>query len=496
MRLRGGLIALLLVALIGLVGAGADRVRAQEPPQVGATTIRMNDFPDSATFTALVSNGSEVAEAVFFYTVLPDGALTRQPAEIATGDVTRISADLATRGANFYIPAGADIVWYWQLTTNDGTVSETPTQTWRFEDPRYEWVEIERGGIVVRYYDNEGIAIAMAEEGADAVATMSRLLGIDVDFPLKVYVWRSEADAEGVQRERSEGFDEQIITGGVRVLGDLVHIYSPSRWVIRHELTHILTNIAGEGAFGDLPSWLDEGTATIAEGDWLDRRGGALQRAIERDTVLPVRGMASNTNIVGRVDVFYGQAAAIVTFLIDTYGPEQFARLFATFKEGSTVDNALITVYGFDRDALDNAWRASVGLAPRERGEDRSTVIEDEVIEGPEVAEPEEPASGPSSASGDGETQEQGASAEAADDAGGEDVQEDGTVDSRSDDEIAARVSEIDRRQSTRRVGPIFSTAGSFPWEYVVVAVAGAILLLSATLFVRVITPRGAPSND
>ena len=53
-------------------------------------------------------------------------------------------------------------------------------------------------------------------------------------------------------------------------------------------------------------------------------------------------------------------------------------------------------------------------------------------------------------------------------------------VDSRSDDEIAARVSEIDRRQSTRRVGPIFSTAGSFPWEYVVVAVAGAILLLSA----------------
>ena len=332
MRLRGGLIALLLVALIGLVGAGADRVRAQEAPQVGATTIRMDDFPDSATFTALVSNGSEVTEAVFFYTVLPDGALTRQPAEIATGDVTRISADLATRGANFYIPAGADIVWYWQLTTNDGTVSETPTQTWRFEDPRYEWVEIERGGIVVRYYDNEGIAIAMAEEGADAVATMSRLLGIDVDFPLKVYVWRSEADAEGVQRERSEGFDEQIITGGVRVLGDLVHIYSPSRWVIRHELTHILTNIAGEGAFGDLPSWLDEGTATIAEGDWLDRRGGALQRAIERDTVLPVRGMASNTNIVGRVDVFYGQAAAIVTFLIDSYGPEQFAQLFATFK--------------------------------------------------------------------------------------------------------------------------------------------------------------------
>ena len=118
------------------------------------------------------------------------------------------------------------------------------------------------------------------------------------------------------------------------------------------------------------------------------------------------------------------------------------------------------------------------------------------MIEGPEVAEPEEQSSRPSPASDDGEAQEQQGSAEAADDAQGEDAQEGAGVDSRSDDEIAARVSEIDRRQSTRRVGPIFTTAGSFPWEYVVVAVAGAILLLSATLFVRVITPRAAPSDD
>ena len=505
-KARSGLAALLLTALLAALLAGLGAVRGQSAPQVQDTSIRMEQFPDSVSFTALVSDGAQLAEAVFFYTVLPEGALTRQPAELQTGGVARISANLATRGADFYIPVGADIRWYWQLTATDGSVTETAARIWRYEDPRYEWIEIERGRIMVRYYHDEGAAIAMAEEGADAVAAMAALLGIEVDFPLKVYVWRSESDASGVQRIRSEGFDEQVITGGVRVLADLVHIYDPSRWVIRHELTHVLTKIAGEGAFGTLPAWLDEGVATLAEGDWLARRGGALQRAIERDTVLPVRGMASNTNIAGQVDVFYGQAASIVTYLIGTYGPQQFAALFATFKAGSTVDNALTTIYGFDRDGLDNAWRASVGLPPRERGADRSTVIEDEVIAGPEVAEQEEPpaeaeqeqAAAEEQASSSEQTEREAERAEdegeiepQAEPAGGQAA----ALDTRSSGEIAARTAEIEQRQSTRRAGPSFAAPRGFPWEYALVAAAGAVLLISAVLLLRAIAPRSGPTS-
>ena len=497
MRIRTLWIALVAVALLA---GGVGAARAQASPQVQETAIRIDDFPTSVSFTALVSDGSTLEEVVFFYTILPEGALTRQPAEIERGDVTRIVAEVATRGADFYIPVGADIEWFWEVSASDGTVQATAPQVWRYEDPRYEWRELVRGDVVVRYYDNERVAEELADAGVEAVNTMSALLGIRVDFPLKVYVWRSEEDAQGVQRIRSEGFDERVITGGVRVLGDLVHIYDPDVWVIRHELTHVLTKIAGEGAFGGLPSWLDEGTATIAEGDWLRRRGGSLQRAIDNDTVLPVRGMASNTNIAGQVDVFYGQSASIVTYLIDTHGPELFAALFAEFKGGSTVDDALEAVYGYDRDALDDAWRASVGLAPRERGEDRSTVIEDEVIEGPEVAESEvaesEEAAEPSAAQSEPEMEAQEAAVEE------ESVEEEEAMetasagDPRSDAEIAERSAEIERRQSMRRAGPSFEVSGGFEWDYVVVAVAGAVLLLSTVFFVRVISPPRASDGE
>ena len=485
MLLRALLIV--LVAAGVLVGGGWA---AAQSPQVQDTSIQIDDFPNSVSFTALVSEGEQAAEAVFFYTILPEGALTRQPAEIQRGDVTRVSAVVETLGADTYIPVGADLEWYWELTSSDGSVQATAPQLWRYEDPRYEWRELTRGDVVVRYYDSEGVAAALADEGVDAVEEMAALLGIEVDFPLKVYVWRSEEEAQGVQRVRSEGFDEQVITGGVRVLADLVHIYEPDAWVIRHELTHVLTKIAGESAFGDLPSWLDEGVATISEGDWLRRRGGALQRAIDNDTVLPVRGMVSNSNIPGQVDIFYGQSAAIVTFLIDSYGADQFAALFAEMKSGSTIESALQTVYGFGRDGLDDAWRASVGLPPRERGEDRSTVIEDEVIAGPEVAEAEE--SSATEESGEASEQTQQAAASSDQESMQEAEQRAEAVNQRSEAEIAERTAEIQRRQSERRAGPTFDISGGFPWEYVIVAVAGVVLLVSATLLLRTVAPGGA----
>ena len=483
------LIALLALIALVLFGGAAS---AQSAPRVQDTAIRTANFPNSVSFTALVSDAATLTEAVFFYTILPEGALTRQPAQIERGDVTRISAEVMTLSADLYIPVGADIEWYWEITSSDGSVQADAPQIWRYEDPRYEWAELTRGDVVVRYYDSERVASELADAGVETVAEFSELLGIEVEFPLKVYIWRSEEDAQGVQRIRSEGFDEQVITGGVRVLADLVHIYEPDEWVIRHELTHVLTKIAGEGAFNDIPSWLDEGTATIAEGDWQRRRGGALRRAIDNDQTLPVRSMGSNTNIAGQVDFFYGQSASIVTFLIDNYGEALFAALFAALKEGTTVEEALTAVYGFGRDGLDNAWRASVGLGPRERGEDRSTVIEDEVIGGAEVAEPEDDSTSETRR----EPEEASAAAADAQEADDAEVAMAEAGDGRSAEDIAARTAEIERRQSERRAGPTFSVSGGFPWDYVVVGVAAGVLLLSAGLLLVVATPRSPAGGD
>ncbi|MGB3129600.1 MAG: hypothetical protein WBC11_07780, partial [Dehalococcoidia bacterium] len=41
-------------------------------------------------------------------------------------------------------------------------------------------------------------------------------------------------------------------------------------------------------------------------------------------------------------------------------------QLLNVFKQGSSYDDALLAVYGFDTAGLDNLWRLSLGLEPRQ----------------------------------------------------------------------------------------------------------------------------------
>ena len=498
----------LLLATAGIIAAAwtfiasvspLNAQSAEEGPTVQGTRFE-NGWPDSVTVTSLVGGAEGVESATFLYAVLPEGALTREPAEVVSGDVTRVTAVFPTRDPMLWIPAGADFKWQWEFVYADGEKFETEPQIWRYEDPRFEWQSLTEGPLEVSWYDDRGVAQTMLEEGLEALDEISPFLGLDELIPIKVYVWASTEDARQVERIQSERFEESVITGGTRVLADLVHIYQPSRWVMRHELTHVLTKLAGEGPYGDLPAWLDEGMATLAEGDWLDRRGGALQYAINNDIVLSLRSMESPSNRPGFVDIFYGQSAAIVLYLITEYGNDKMNDLFGAFKEGSGVDEALLTIYGVDRDGLDNAWRASVGLGPREEEEDRSTRIEDEVISGPEVADDDqtseeaddEPQSPAQESEQEVEREQQAdpsqQAAESTQEGDAEASEE--TVSSRSEEEIAERVAEIERRQNERRPRPVFEVSGPFPWEWPLIGIAGALVLLSGLLLVRVLTSR------
>ncbi len=503
----------LLLAAAGIIAAAwmfvasvspLSAQSAEDGPTVQGTRFE-NGWPDSVTVTSLVGGAEGVESATFLYAVLPEGALTREPAELASGDVTRVTAVFPTRDPTLWIPAGADFKWQWEFVFADGEKFETEPQIWRYEDPRFEWQSLTEGPLEVSWYDDRGVAQLMLDEGIDALDEISPFLGLEELIPIKVYVWANTEDAREVERIQSERFEESVITGGTRVLADLVHIYTPSRWVVRHELTHVLTKLAGEGPYGDLPAWLDEGMATLAEGDWLDRRGGALQYAINNDIVLSLRSMESPSNRPGFVDIFYGQSAAVVLYLLTEYGNDKMNDLFRAFKAGSGVDDALLAVYGIDRDELDNAWRDSVGLGPREEAEDRSTVIEDEVIGGPEVADDEQSSQ---QAAEDGQDRAEDAQADAqADDRQDSQQQsteqtqegepdqaeagaEEETASIRSEDEIADRVAEIERRQDERRPRPVFEISGPFPWEWPLIGIAGALVVLSGLLLVRVLTSR------
>jgi Peptidase MA superfamily len=351
---------MIVVSATTLSPAGVSAATAPTVSDAGVT----DSFPNGMTFTVNASSDSPINELKIRYKILPDGTSANGSPKFEPG--TSVAATFNLGGADLYLPPGTVIEYHWEATDADGDESRTETATFFYDDARFQWAPLEANGVTIFYYSgSEQDAQKMLETASETIGSMSQLLGANITFPIKVWIYKSRDDMRPALQRRSATFEQQITTLGVRVSSDTVLVLGNSDLdTLRHELTHVVTHIAGESALGRLPAWLDEGTAVYGQGD-PGGFGNAVDQAISRGNVFSVRQITSSPGDPAGVNLFYGQSWSLVKYLNDTYGPEKFAKLFAEIKKGNTVDDALKAAYGFDQDGLDNEWRAAHGLPPR-----------------------------------------------------------------------------------------------------------------------------------
>ena len=384
---RLGVAALLVALLLGAsLVVGTPPVRADE---ITVSNFKVSsEDPTSITFSARVIAPATLEAASLLFRV-------RNPKEgdvggtgratFAPGAETDVTFTLETRSSVRYIPTGSHFVYQWELVDADGDTFLSEEQEFLFLDGRFSWETRTEGNITVYWYGgNEGLAVGVLGAAADAIADAEALLQAKVPYPIRIMVWASESEGELALRPRGGAFDEQVITGGQRVAPDLLFVLEASVDVVRHEATHIVTAVAGDGPFSRVPAWLDEGTAVYMQNE-LAGYGTALDLAIQLDRTLLLRSLQSPSNIPTEVNIFYGQSFSTVDFLIEEFGAQAFADVYRVVREGARIDDALEQVYGFDQDGLYNAWREFHGLQAVELAErpDPSTAPVSEATRAP-----------------------------------------------------------------------------------------------------------------
>jgi hypothetical protein len=356
----------LAVLFLGAVVAPAGS--AQGGIEVTAADV-VNSFPEEVVFRLSAHSEASIEEVTLHYQILPDGVMAYGRPDLTPGE--RVQVDFHLKGNDpprSYLAPGAQIDYFWEVEDGAGNKLTTDPVTFVYEDIRFSWESASEGNVSVYWYvGSRSSAESSLGVARDTLDKMSALLGVTVDYPVKVWIYDNYQDMLPALVRRSEAHEQQVVVAGERVSSDTILMQGEGADdTLRHELTHIVTHVAGEGPYGSLPTWLDEGTAMYGQSEPGEGYTSALDRAVERDIVLSVRSMTSPTGDPSKVGLFYGQAWSLVDFLIETHGSAKFAELFATFKEGSTVDKALLKVYGFDQGGLEDAWRASLGLTPRQ----------------------------------------------------------------------------------------------------------------------------------
>lgn len=362
--------ALALAVLLALAATGLvhPSVAAQGAIELRSEDVR-NEFPNGIVFSMSVVAPSPVEEVRLRYSIAPDGTGAAGVADCTAAATTTCTFELRSTLRTFLIP-GTEITYYWDIRDSAGNTLSTEPRLFVYEDTRFDWQTLSEDNLTVWWYagsaEDAQAVLAAARESLDGT---SRLVGTSVDFPVKVF---SYASTDDMQAAILSGSQQGIVTLGEVVYSDTAMVSADvyPLDIVRHEVAHIVVRQATKGPF-DIPDWLNEGTAVYAQREPLAGEVQALETAIRRNDVFSIHAMssASLASTAGNVNLFYGQSWSLVSFLVDNYGPDKFAQLFAVFKEGSTTDRALRGVYGFGQEELEARWRESVGLPPAMRPE-------------------------------------------------------------------------------------------------------------------------------
>jgi hypothetical protein len=327
------------------------------------------DFPTSIVFylSAQGEHTIETVELNYGIDVLACAeTVTRAvPEDFTPGKTIELSWewDMYQSGS---IPTGTSVWWQWVLVDNRGQQFETDIETLRFMDTNHNWRTIQSENIDLYYYEGtSGFAEQLLTAGETALLAIEDLLEYRADDTIQVFIYASTQEMHDAMLYTPSW------TGGyampeyrLLVIGVEPSELEWGKSTMAHELTHIVVGRMTFSCVTSVPRWLDEGLAMTIEGK-PDYGDALLQQAIETDSLLSIRqieGYFSGDDDTAILS--YAQSLSMTTFLIDEYGADNIRELLGAFKDGMTDDDALMSVYGFDRDGLEALWRASIGASP------------------------------------------------------------------------------------------------------------------------------------
>jgi len=401
-----------LLAVLAAAALWSGAGSAAAATVIESATIE-NGYPGTLTFKVTASADTNITDVTLRYSLKGRGTgALGKPESLAPARNLSAEVVLQVNSASNYIPVGSEFTYHWEITTADGATFTGPESQFLFLPPNREWKSVSNEFMVVYYHgERQSIANAYLKAGEDTYQRIGReLYGVELELsPVKVIMFADEAESDLARPGTGGRFDAAVTTCGTKVTNDIVLVIpiacgSADRTdTLRHEFGHILNQTAGEGTLAKLPAWVDEGAAVYAQstpGEYSQ----AFEAAARANRLIPFAQMAVPASNPAQVGIFYGQAWAMVSYLIEEKGAGKFAEFMRTVKGGRRYDQALTQVYGYANvQAFEDEFRAAVGAGQQASPTPRPTSAATPTPRPQATATPTRAAAGGAASSDDGD---------------------------------------------------------------------------------------------
>jgi len=265
--------------------------------------------------------------------------------------------DMRTTGS---LPSGTVVSYWWTVTDIDNNLYRTEPLSVSFDDSDYDWQYLNQNNVTIYwYYGDDNFAADLMQTSQEALLRLEEDTGACLETPVRIYIYSSSyALREAIVFAKEWTGGVAYPSYGVIAIGITRSNIEWGRRALSHEIAHLVTHQMTSNPYNSIPVWLNEGISMYAEGELEKDYENYLKAAVINGSLISVRSLCSPFSAYSdKSYLSYAESYSIVAFLIEKYGQQKIHQLLTVFKTGSTYDNALLEVYGFDLAGLNRQWQ-------------------------------------------------------------------------------------------------------------------------------------------
>ncbi len=357
-QVRAGLALLVILLGLGILTGGITPAKAQSGAEIGSVRVG-HDFGKEIRFRVAVQSADPIQKVSVRFRDERE-LFTRVEAMSKEGDDFIYLYDASQ---NLLSPFAKLTVSFLVLLEN-GTEISSENYAYTYSDNRFAWQSREDGYLRVHWNNGDEVfSQAALDVTRNSFKRISEFFPTE-DAPLDVYIYASPAD---LQNALSMGGENWVAGHADPALGIVFVSVAPGlqaqilmQQQIPHELAHVLLyRYVGEG-YERLPTWLQEGIASLAELYPNADYPLALERAERENALIPISQLCLPfSRDASQAFLSYAEAASFTRYLRDTYGASKLDALIRTYADGVGCETGVQQVYGQSLTYLEARWQES-----------------------------------------------------------------------------------------------------------------------------------------